>query len=154
MHLPGYFRNKLPDEAFVLAAADIARAARTRTYVVTTTALIGGEDQALLRVQNDNLRRLKAASVPLLIGSDMAPGTGFVTEVDHLKKSGVFSNAELLRMMTSTARAIFPGRQIGCLHDGCEASFLVLSADPIADLDATKKIVKRVKDGAPVDDPK
>src|ERR1043165_594031 len=150
MHLPGYYRNKLPDEAFVIDAADIRRAARTRTYVVTTTALVGTEDESLLRVQDDNLRRLQAARVPPLVGSDMSPGAGFVAEVDHLKKSGVFSNVELLRMMTTTACAVFPGRQIGCLHDGCEASFLVLSANPIADLDATKKIVKRVRNGTPV----
>ena len=149
MHLPGYARHGFGDEAFVIPQADIVRAARAHTYVVTTTAVVQ-EDDALRRIQTDNLRRLEAAGVPLLIGSDRMPGTGFLDEVDHLKKSGVFSNAELLRLMTTTSRAIYPGRNIGCLRDGCEASFLVLASNPIDDLEAVKKISLRVKDGVAV----
>ena len=33
----------------------------------------------------------------------------------------------------ATPRAIFPQRRVGCLEDGCEASLLVLAADPSAD---------------------
>lgn len=151
MHLPGYYRNGLRDDAFVLAATDVERAARAHTYVVTTSSLLDEGDEALLRIQNENLRKLKAAGVPIIIGSDQMPGVGFSAEAGHLSKSGVFTNVELLQMMTTTSRAIFPGRQVGCLRDGCEASFLVLSGDPVADFDATKKIAMRVKRGVLLD---
>jgi imidazolonepropionase-like amidohydrolase len=48
----------------------------------------------------------------------------------------------------STPRAIFPSRRVGCLEDGCEASFLVLDGDPSRDLSRTGSIRLRVKDGS------
>jgi imidazolonepropionase-like amidohydrolase len=47
----------------------------------------------------------------------------------------------------TTPRAIFPGRKIGRLADGYEASFLVLDGDPLADWSRAHKIVSRVKQG-------
>jgi imidazolonepropionase-like amidohydrolase len=47
----------------------------------------------------------------------------------------------------TTPRAIFPKRSIGELRDGYEASFLVLRADPLADIAATRAIALRVKKG-------
>jgi imidazolonepropionase-like amidohydrolase len=71
-----------------------------------------------------------------------------------LSKLGLFSNAELLRMWSETTpRAIFPNRRIGGLAEGCEASFLVLDADPLADFSATSKIFMRVKQGGVLPEP-
>ena len=58
------------------------------------------------------------------------------------------SNAELLNIWcTSTVQTIFPRRKLGELKEGYEASFLVLSADPIKDFSAIEKIDLRVKQG-------
>jgi imidazolonepropionase-like amidohydrolase len=46
-----------------------------------------------------------------------------------------------------TPRVVFPKPKIGRLADGYEASFLVLTGDPIADFSNTARIVIRVKQG-------
>ena len=42
---------------------------------------------------------------------------------------------------------IFPGRRIGCVKAGCEADFLVLGGNPLADFSATANIRQAWKDG-------
>lgn len=60
----------------------------------------------------------------------------------------VLDNLTLLRLWSeATPRAIFPGRRVGCLLDGCEASFLVLGGDPTRDFSRVSDIQLRVKDG-------
>jgi imidazolonepropionase-like amidohydrolase len=94
-----------------------------------------------------NINLLRRHGVPLLIGSDLMGGTAAL-EIDALARSGLFTNLELLRMWSvTTPRAIFPKRSIGELRDGYEASFLVLRADPLADIAATRAIALRVKKG-------
>jgi imidazolonepropionase-like amidohydrolase len=66
----------------------------------------------------------------------------------YLHGLGVFDNLALLKLWAeATPRAIFPGRKLGCLQQGCEASFLVLRADPIADFGHVRDIALRVKQG-------
>jgi imidazolonepropionase-like amidohydrolase len=85
--------------------------------------------------------------VRLAIGSD-AYRDDSVAEVTYLATLGVFTPLQLLRMWSeATPRAIFPQRRVGCLDDGCEASLLVLDADPSADFAHTKSITLRMKDG-------
>jgi hypothetical protein len=50
-------------------------------------------------------------------------------------------------LLTAAPRAIFPHRDIGHLDDGAEASFLVLSGDPLADFAHTHDIAMRGKQG-------
>ena len=52
-----------------------------------------------------------------------------------------------------TANAIFPGRKIGKLAPGYEASFLVLDLDPLASYDNVKRIRMRVKQGEILEPP-
>jgi imidazolonepropionase-like amidohydrolase len=85
--------------------------------------------------------------VPLAIGSDSYRDDS-VQEAAYLATLGVFTPLELLRTWSeATPRAIFPARRVGCLDDGCEASLLLLAADPSADFASTKRIVLRMKDG-------
>jgi len=51
----------------------------------------------------------------------------------------------------TTAETIFPKRKIGRLQEGYEASFLVLSANPVNDFAAVEKIALRVKQGRVLD---
>ena len=48
------------------------------------------------------------------------------------------------------AQTAFPGRRIGRLAEGYEASFLILEADPLADLGATGQIRAAMKQGQPL----
>ena len=149
-HLPG---GRGADSVFLLTATDAANAARRGVTVSTT--VVQHRDSALterlLRTQYaKNIDVLRKHGVPLLIGSDLFPGTA-ATEVAVLARSGLFSNLELLRMWSvTTPQAIFPARRIGGLQDGYEASFLVLRDDPLRDIAATRGITLRVKRGVPI----
>ena len=146
-HLPG---GRGPDSIFMLTEAD-AKAARQRGVSVITT-VVQHEDSALLErllktQYANNINLLRRHGVPLLIGSDLMGRTAAI-EIAALAHSGLFTNLELLRMWSvTTPRAIFPKRRIGELRDGYEASFLVLRADPLKDIEATQAIAMRVKQG-------
>ena len=90
---------------------------------------------------------LRAAGVRLALGSDTYRDDS-VLEAEYLATLGVFTPLELLRLWSeATPRAIFPQRRVGCLDDGCEASFLALSGDPTRTSRSTKRIALRMKDG-------
>ncbi|NCT85163.1 MAG: amidohydrolase family protein [Comamonadaceae bacterium] len=152
-HLPGY-ANTMDEapERFLISEAAAALAARQHTAVITTTAataLFKLEPPALAamrEVQRTNLARLQAAGVPLLIGSDVFIGTARA-ELHALDALGL-DRATLLRLATQdTPRALFPGRKLGCFQPGCEASFLLLGGDPLADLAQIDLPLLRVKEG-------
>lgn len=152
-HLPGY-ANTLdePPERFAISEAAAELAARQRTAVITTTAatalfkLEPAALAALREVQRANLARLQAAGVPLLLGSDVFIGTARA-ELRSLDELGL-DRAALLRLATQdTPRALFPERRLGCFEPGCEASFLLLGGDPLADLAQLDMPLLRVKQG-------
>lgn len=136
--------------AFLVTNAEAALAARNGVSVVTTVAM--RRDTALTtRLLRDqyapNIRKLKAAGVTLLIGSDLFRGTA-TAEVTALARSDLFTNLELLRLWSvTTPRNIFPARRIGRLATGYEASFLVLDGDPLVEFSKTSAIRMRVRQG-------
>ena len=159
-HIPGFrgdehvqFTEPRPYE---VAESDAKLAAARGVTVVTTLGgiadfAVNGPD-SLRRRQADalftrNLRVLHDAGVRLVIGSD-AYRDDSVGEVTYLATLGVLTPLQMLRMWSeATPRAIFPRRRVGCLDDGCEASLLVLAADPSTELTNTRRIVLRMKDG-------
>ncbi|HEY8878966.1 MAG TPA: amidohydrolase family protein, partial [Roseateles sp.] len=152
-HLPGY-ANTLDEapEVFALSENAARQAARQHTAVITTTAatalfkLEAAALAALREVQRANLARLQAAGVQLLIGSDVFIGTARA-ELHALDELGT-DRATLLRLATQdTPRALFPKRKLGCFEPGCEASFLLLGGDPLADLAQVDMPLLRVKQG-------
>ena len=73
------------------------------------------------------------------------------SEIDNLAALHVFDTPTLLRLWIETPKvAIFPDRRLSCLGVGCEADFLVLAADPMKDLGATRAITAAWKDGRPL----
>jgi imidazolonepropionase-like amidohydrolase len=85
--------------------------------------------------------------VTLAIGSDDATDTS-VKEVEFLQSLGVVDNLALLRMWSyTTPRSIFPGRQIGALDEGFEASFVALDGDPVKAFGNVRRIKFRFKQG-------
>jgi hypothetical protein len=159
-HMPGFRGDsevQLPDPAvFEISEADARLAARLGTVVVTTVGGVREIDPAgpdsLLRRQFDrlharNLRLLREHGVRLALGSDDYGDTS-VGEAMYLHSLGVLDNLALLTLWSgATPQAIFPDRRLGCLQQGCEASFLVLREDPIADFRHVRDIVLRVKQG-------
>lgn len=148
---------------YSIAEEDARRAGVQGTVVVTT---LGELLRTLERIPFDaperavadevlelvlaNLALLGRHGVRLVLGSDeydLDEGT-VVDEFLALHRLGAFDPATLLRMWCEdTARAIFPTRELGKLVPGCEASFLVLGADPLADPNAVRDVRLRVKQG-------
>jgi tetratricopeptide (TPR) repeat protein len=135
-----------------LTADDARAAAAAHTTVVTTT--LGHWDTRAVAdldaLHRDNLRALQGAGVTLAVGTD-GPKTA-LDEIDNLRRLAAFDIATLLRIaFNDTARAIFPGRRVGCLEAGCEASFLALDGDPRTDPAALRHIRLRMKQGFKLD---
>jgi len=131
-----------------LSPEDARRAADAKTVVVTTTLSHRGTSGIadLDGIHRDNLKLLEKAGVRLAIGID-SHGTA-VNEAENIHRLAPFDDAALLSIWTGdTPRAIFPDRRIGCLAEGCEASFLALSGDPLADFGSVRKISLRMKQG-------
>jgi imidazolonepropionase-like amidohydrolase len=153
-HLPGYFFHEGSNaEAYRISPELAAEAAKKHVAVITGTAAATlfratPETQAAVRrLQTENLQTLKGAGVKLLLGSDVFNG-GALTELQHLDALGVLDRASLLRMASSiTPQALYPKRRLGCFEAGCEASFLLLAANPLNDLAALARIQLRVKQG-------
>ncbi|HZF42326.1 MAG TPA: amidohydrolase family protein [Sphingomonadaceae bacterium] len=157
-HLPGYSGGtgaKL--EAKRLSEADAELVAKSGMVVIPTYALIRGdaygaatgglkpETRDAARLQAENLQRLRAAGAPVLIGTD---GRGEIfTEAEHLVEIGAMTDAQTAAVALNTAALMFTERRVGCLQTGCEADFLVLGADPAADVRNLRRIERRIMQG-------
>ena len=154
-HLPGigYDRN-LGAEHFRLTDEDARQAGERHARVVTTLTKIAEDAMSSAEVARyfddvvrGNLDKLRAAGVTILIGADQFRRTSDV-EISHLSRMGLFDNLALLRAFSiDTPRAMFPGRRIGSLDDGYEASFLVLQGNPLDEPTNLLRIALRVKQG-------
>lgn len=151
-HLPG------TDEREVIRSKDASIAAEKDVAVITTVSLttkikkdFPSYYEEIMKQHADNLQRLEDAGVRILVGSDMPYRDTSVGEAFLLYELGIFTAEELLKMWCETTpRSIFPGRKIGRLEEGFEASFLVLGGDPIEDFDHVRNISLRVKQGRPL----
>jgi hypothetical protein len=155
-HLPGMtYEPELSMDHFKLTAADAAEAKRrgvTLTPTIYGLADLPEDNPKYASLIHDqiaipNLKLLKDAGVPMLLGSDhfrFSP----LSELFVMRDTGVFTNRELLDIATHrTAVDIFPNRKIGGLAAGYEANFLVLAKDPLENLDNLRSITLRVKQG-------
>lgn len=152
-HLPGYGMGKQESKPFEIAEPDAREAGRRGIFVNVTGAIAKNyakEPQALERaraLQRRNIALLKKHGVRFTIGMD-SYGTGTWPEAEYLAGLDVFTLPELLRSWwTDTPLAIFPGRPIGSIKDGFEASFLVLKHNPLERLENMKGITLRMKQG-------
>lgn len=105
--------------------------------------------------ENDlqSFRKLHAAGVPMLAGSDTdnlgtAQGFSLHREIRLMQQAG-YSSWEALAAATTNA-AKFLGRPTG-VATGDVAELVVLDADPIADIDNTQKIFAVIHHGVIVD---
>jgi imidazolonepropionase-like amidohydrolase len=108
--------------------------------------------QRKLPALRQNLRQLQAAGVPVALGTDMwaFPGLGVSIEMDLWAKAGL-APLEVLRAATQTAaRSLGVEGDRGTLEPGRRADFVILEADPVADLKNTRRIREVWKKGRPV----
>jgi imidazolonepropionase-like amidohydrolase len=161
--MPGFRGDQnaeLPDPSrYEISEMDAQAAARKGIVVVTTLAGLAKHAAergntalrtAADRLNKANLSVLMSNGVSIAIGSD-AYDDNSVEEALYLASLGVPDDAALLRSWSETTpRAMFPGRQIGRLEVGYEASFLVLDGDPLTDFTQVTRIRSAIKQGQPV----
>lgn len=97
----------------------------------------------------DNIRALHAAGVPVALGTDMwaFPGLGVSVEMDLYVKAGLMP-LDVIRAATLTAaRSMAADKDRGSLVTGKRADFLVLTADPLADVKNVRSIEAVYKAG-------
>src|SRR5262249_49317620 len=141
-HMPGFrFAADVEPHSlsqFEVSEADARLAARRGTYVVTTLMGATQRTDAKERRQQDeinskNLMTLMKHGVKIALGSD-SYRDDTVPEALYLNSLNVIDTRTLLNMWcTTTAETIFPHRKIGYLRESYEASFLVLTGNPLND---------------------
>ena len=105
----------------------------------------------------DNVRRLRAAGVTMLAGSDtqtgVFPGAGLHRELHLLTEAGL-TPAEAIRAATlDSARFLANGKEpeFGVIAEGKRADLLLVEGDPTKDLDALARIRTVIKGGVPLE---
>jgi len=105
----------------------------------------------------DNVRRLRAAGVTILAGSDpqtgVFPGASLHRELGHLTEAGL-TPAEAIRAATlDAARFLADGREpdFGVIAVGKRADLLLVEGDPTQDLAVLSHIKLLVQDGVLID---
>ena len=153
-HMPGYYGANGALDRYSITSADAEAAERAHIVVIPTASLAAANNREqparlaeVQRMQRTNLERLKAAGVPLLIGTDGGPADALI-EAKYLVGLGAFTPREAITALSEATPAwIFPGRRFGKLSVGYEASFLALRGDPTRDFSQASTIVRRVKQG-------
>ena len=105
----------------------------------------------------ENVRRLRAAGVTILAGSDtqsgMFPGPGLHRELQLLTEAGL-TPAEAIRAATSdAARYLANGKapEFGLVREGMIADLVLVDGDPTADLEALARIRAVIRAGVPLE---
>jgi imidazolonepropionase-like amidohydrolase len=101
--------------------------------------------KAALEVAKRNLKKLSDAGVTIAMGTDTGPPARFQgyfeqMELELMAKSGLTPRQVLAASTRDAARCMKLDRQLGTLEPGKWADFVVLDADPLADILNTRKI--------------
>lgn len=159
-HLPGFAPNAAfteePDHPYLstLSTAperyriplEVATRAAARGIGVVTT--ISGSGAPPTPNVAHNIQTLREAGVALLIGSDRGEFHA-VDEAIFLVEEGLMPAEEVVHSLAvTTTRFLFPGRAVGELKPGAEATFVVLRGDPLTDIANLRDPLWVVKRGA------
>ncbi len=111
----------------------------------------GQEKFFKLEVAYENVRRMNAAGIPLLVGSDApnsgtAHGVSIHDELDHFIKAG-FTPAEALRSATSIPSEVFKLENRGKIEVGMRADLVVFDGRPDENILDSRKISRIYKNG-------
>lgn len=107
------------------------------------------------RIRRENLLRLHAAGIPLVVGSDagepLVPhGTGIHRELRELQEAGIPPEDLLVAATLNGARALGLQAVLGTVEAGKAADLLVLREDPTLDVGALHRSLRMVVRGGRV----
>lgn len=149
-NMPGHDWDGNGDsKKFEISDADLKLLVKKKTpmALVLSHAQAAPNRAAVQEFHRKTLRKLLDANVNVIMGSDDSQRT-LRMELNYWFGLGDMDDARTLKVLCeNTPRAIFPGRKIGKLDDGYEASFLVLSDNPLSNVLKTRVIAFKVKNG-------
>ena len=101
--------------------------------------------KAGLEVANRNLKKLSDAGVKIAMGTDTGPPARFqgyfeLMELEMMAKAGLTPAKVLASATRDAARCMKLDREVGTLEANKWGDFVVLDADPLADISNVKKI--------------
>jgi imidazolonepropionase-like amidohydrolase len=101
--------------------------------------------KAGLQVASRNLKKLSDAGVRIAMGTDTGPPARFqgyfeLMELEMMAKAGLSPQKVLASATRDAARCMKLDREIGTIEANKWADFVVLDADPLADISNVKKI--------------
>jgi len=101
--------------------------------------------KAGLEVANRNVKKLADAGVKIAMGTDTGPPARFqgyfeLMELEMMAKAGLTPAQVLASATRDAARCMKLDREVGTLEANKWADFVVLDADPLADISNVKKI--------------
>ena len=102
----------------------------------------------------ENVRKVVAAGGVAALGTDQSSGPAAHRELELLVKAGI-PNLQVIKIATLNG-AVFLGKadDLGSVQEGKLADLVLLNADPVADIDATKNIALVMKGGKIIDESK
>jgi imidazolonepropionase-like amidohydrolase len=109
-------------------------------------------DTASARRARDNLRRLRLAGVPVVVGSDApSPGTTlgytFHEELRNLVEVGFAPREAIAAATTVAAEHLGLADRLGSIAPGMLADIIAVAGDPVSDIRATAAIYLVIADG-------
>ena len=126
---------------------DAAAVAKAGITVITTVNSHRAAPENAMEIHKQNIALLKKHGVKLLAGTDNG-GRALLKELHMLGGTGQFTMPELIRMSTvDAAQYLFPGRKIGKLEEGYEASFIAFAEDPLQSPPTLANVAMAVKQG-------
>ena len=159
--LEGYedvYRGRSPAARYPLACVDTATRAKLERVLPEpprrrAIAYFGGPVVAGQRAtMAENLRRMKAAGIPIAMGSDAGnPGTAHgpsvYREMEAMQAAGMTAAEVLASATIVAARAMGIAEETGTVAAGKRADLVVLDADPTADVANARRVRLVVRNG-------
>ncbi|MBP6826873.1 MAG: hypothetical protein KA165_09990 [Saprospiraceae bacterium] len=149
-NIPGYNWDGTGDtKKYELTEADLKQLAKKKTVIIPLLAhgqTIGARE-AVQQFHAKILKQLLDKNLNMVIGSDDVQRTTR-SELNYWYTVGYIEYPKILKVLCeNTPRAIFPKRKVGKIADGFEASFLVLSDNPINNILKLRASSFKVKNG-------
>lgn len=140
-------RPEFFDDSFFTRYAsqdEIARVTEPRFMQGQASSPAAAGYRVALEQAMENLKTLSDAGLRIAMGTDAGPAERFPGYFEHLElwmmvEAGL-TPEQALRSATAVAAACLGDDDAGTLEPGKRADFLVLTADPLADIEATRSL--------------